>query len=249
MLRKDKKQYADQEKNRELEQHNEPAGNQRAAAIALAPRGEEALDNGLIRAVRRHGEKRATDHPGPKGVFASKVPREVQELQFVSVERGDLSDFAPAAWNAVQQDSQGQNAAGKIKQKLRDVGPDDRFHASFEGVQYGQRDHDKHGKPLRCSERNAHDQGDCGDSHAFGKSAGGQKRNCRNGAHSGTEAFFDQGVGGQVFSTKIPGQKENGNEHTAYDVAKDQLQKCEIAGIRDGGSADDCERGCLGGHD
>ncbi len=66
---KNKQQYADCQENGELEEHDETAGENSAATIVLATRRQQPLNDGLIGAVRGHGEKSAADNAGPKRVM------------------------------------------------------------------------------------------------------------------------------------------------------------------------------------
>lgn len=69
VLRKDEEKDSYGQEHEELEQDDETAGEDGAAAVALRARGEEALDNGLVGAVSGHGEKGAADDAGPNGVI------------------------------------------------------------------------------------------------------------------------------------------------------------------------------------
>ena len=90
--------------------------------------------------------------------------------------RGNLSDFVPAAGDAVEEKEESNGAAGEIKKKLRNVGPDDGFHAAFEGVDDGQRDDNENGEPLRRAENDAHNQRDSRHANAFRNGARNKKR-------------------------------------------------------------------------
>jgi len=140
-------------------------------------------------------------------------------------------------------------AARKIEEKLRDVSPDDRFHAAFEGVQDSQRDDDENGEPLGRAKRDADHEGNRGNTNAFCKGARAKKRQSGDGPHFRTEALLDKGVGGQILSAEIAGQKDHRNEDAAYEVAEDELKKGHITGERDGGSPDDGQRGGFRRHD
>ena len=74
MLRKHIKKHANQQKHGELNKHDGAAGKQRAATVTLALGSEEALHDGLVRAVSSHGEKGAADDSGPKRVFRCQAP-------------------------------------------------------------------------------------------------------------------------------------------------------------------------------
>jgi len=124
---KDEKQHADQQKHSELDKYDDAAGQKRAPAIAFAARGEQALHNRLIGSVAGHGQECAADQAGPKRVLGGPTERKIEHLQFVAGGGSYLRDFAPSAWNAVQEDKQCHGAAGQIEQQLCDVGPDDAF--------------------------------------------------------------------------------------------------------------------------
>ena len=149
----------------------------------------------------------------------------------------------------MQQQAQSDEAAGKIQQKLRHVGPDDGFHAAFERVQDRQRNYDEHREAFRSSQRHADHQCDCGDAYSFRQRARSQKRQSRNRAHFCAEALFDKRVRGQKLATKIPRKKQNRYEEAADDVAEHQLQKRKIAGVSNSRRADNRERGRFRGHD
>jgi len=55
VLRENEEQDADQEKNCELDEDDDAAGEEGAAAVFFIARGEESLDDGLVRAVGGHG--------------------------------------------------------------------------------------------------------------------------------------------------------------------------------------------------
>jgi len=45
--------------------NDDATGEQRAAAVSLIFRGQQPLDDNLVRAVAGHGEKKRRDEPGP----------------------------------------------------------------------------------------------------------------------------------------------------------------------------------------
>src|SRR5271170_4263895 len=94
-------------------------------------------------------------------------------------------------------------ASAEIEQQLRDVGPNHGFHASFKGVEKGERDDDKDSKAFGSAENDADDESDGGDADAFGDGAGNEKSAGGNGAHFFAEAFFDERVGGEELSAEI----------------------------------------------
>ena len=91
--------------------------------------------------------------------------------------------------------------------KLRDIGPDDRFHTAFEGVEQRESDDDHHGEMFGGAENHAEDQRDGGDAHAFGDGARNEERGGGDGAYSRAKTFFDESVGGNKISTEIAGEK------------------------------------------
>ena len=167
----------------------------------------------------------------------------------MAVGGGDLYDFVPAAGNAVQQNKKCGGAPCQVDEKLRDVGPDDGFHAAFQGVQQREGDDDHHGEMFGGAENHAEDQRDSGDAHSFGDGARNEKSGGGHRAHAGAKALFDQRVGGKKISTKIAGQQQQDDEHAPDEVTEDKLKKSEISAVGDGGSADDGERGGFRGHD
>src|SRR5712692_1448861 len=157
-------------------------------------------------------------------------------------EKSKTCNFCPAARNAVQQHEEGDGASGQIEEQLRNVGPDDGFHAAFEGVEDGEGDDEDDGQLFRSAEDDADDQSDGGNADAFGDGARDEKCGGGDGAHSFAKTFFDQRVGGQEFAAKITGKKQHDNEDAADEVAEDQLEKGEISAVGNGGRADDGER-------
>ncbi len=103
MLRKDVEQDSNQEKDGELNEDDNAAGEERAAAVFFIARGEQPLDDGLVGAVAGHGEKSAADQAGPECIFCGEVKRKIEDLQFVAGGGGDLRYFSPSAGNAVEQ--------------------------------------------------------------------------------------------------------------------------------------------------
>jgi len=100
VLRKNEEKNADEEEKSELEKHDEAAGDKRGAAVALVFCGEQALHDGLVRAMTSHREKRAADEAGPERVFGREAERKIEELKLVARNSGDLRDFIPAAGDA-----------------------------------------------------------------------------------------------------------------------------------------------------
>src|SRR5438552_14652479 len=177
------------------------------------------------------------------------MPGKIQNLQLVSRGGRDLGDFAPAAGDAVQQNKKCYGASGEVEQQLRDIGPNYRFHAAFEGVEHSERDDDDHRELLRRSEHDAYNQRDGRDAHAFGNRPRDQKSAGGDGAHAFTEALFDQRVGREKFAAKISGQQQQYDEHTTDQEDEDELKKTEITAVSDGGRADDREGGGFCGDD
>ncbi len=248
-MRENEEQDTDHEKHGELEKNDEAAGENGAAAVRLRASGEQALHDGLVCAVSGHGEKSAANQAGPEGVVRRKIPMEIQELEFVAIDGRDVCNFRPAARNFVEQKTKREQASSEIQEELRDIGPDNRFHAAFERVEDSEGDHDEDSEPFRGAESHADDESDGGDADAFGESARDEEGQRGDGAHLRAETFFDERVGGEVFATEVAGEKENGNEKTANDIAEDELEESEVGGISDGGSADDGEGGSFRGDD
>jgi len=249
VLSEGEEKHTDQEEDGELDQDDDAAGEEGAAAVAFVACGEKALDDNLIGAVGGHGEKGAADEPGPEGVPGGPVEGEIEELEFVSGGGCNLGDFAPSAGNAVQQYEESDGAAGQVNHELCDVGPDDGAHAAFEGVQNGQGDYENDGEFFRGAKDDADDQGDGGDADAFGNGAGDEERAGGDGAHFLAEAFFDEGVGGEEFSAEVAGEEEKDDQNAPDQVAEDELEKGEVTSVGDGGGADDGEGGGFRGHD
>ena len=91
---------------------------------------------------------------------------------------------------------------------MRDVRPDHRFHAAFEGVKNCEGDDEDDRDGFGGSENHADDQRDRGDAYAFGDGSGDQKCAGGNFTHLRAEALFDQGVGGEIFAAKISRQQK-----------------------------------------
>ena len=180
-------------------------------------------------------------------VARSKVKS--RNLQFVAGGCGDLRDFGPSAGNAVQENPERDGAAGEVEEQLRDVGPDDGGHAALEGVKNGERDDDDDGEVLGSTENDADDERDGRDADAFGDGTRDEKRAGSDGAHFFAEAFFDERVGGEELSAKIAGEEKEDDEDAADQIADDQLNEGHVAGVGDGGRADDGERGSFRGDD
>lgn len=174
---------------------------------------------------------------------------EIEELEFVAAGGGDLRDFVPSTGDSVEEKREGNEAASEVEQELGDVGPNDGFHAAFEGVENREGNDDEDGETLGSTEGNADDQGDGGNTHAFGQSARAEKGQGGDSAHFCAETSFDNGVGGEEFAAKIAGKEYEGNQEAADDVAENELEESEIGGIGERGSADDGERGGFGGDD
>ena len=181
--------------------------------------------------------------PDQKVYFVARSKEKSRTCKFVAGGCSDLRDFGPAAGDAVEQDPEGDRATGQIEKKLRDVGPDDGFHAAFEGVENGERDDDDDGQVLGRAEDHADDESDGGNADAFGDGASDEERAGGNGAHFFAEAFFDERVGGEKLAAKIAGEKKEDNEDAADQIADDQLNEGQVPGVGDGGRADDGERG------
>ena len=162
---------------------------------------------------------------------------------------GDLGDFGPSAGDAVEQNPKRYGAASEIEEELRDVCPDDGFHAAFEGVEDGEGDDDEDGEVFRGAEDHADDERDGGDADAFGDGARDEESAGGDGAHFFAEAFFDERVGGEKLAAKIAGEEEEDDQDSADQIADDQLKEGQVTGVGDGGSADDGERGGFCGDD
>jgi len=116
----------------------------------------------------------------------------------------------------VEENPEGDGAAGHIKEELRDVGPDNSLHAALEGVENGQRDDDDDCEAFGGAEDHAYDQRDSGDADPFGDGACDEKRAGSDRTHFFAEMFFDYCVGGQELAAKIAGEK-NQNDKDAAD--------------------------------
>ena len=249
VLREHIEEHTNQQKHGELNKHDNPAGEQGAAAVALTFRGEETLHDDLVRAVGGHGEKSAADESGPESVFGVEIPGKIEKLEFVTGAGCHLRDFGPSAGDTVQQNKKCHCASGEINEKLGHVGPNHGFHSAFEGVEHGERDDNDDRELFRRSEDNAYDQRDGRDAHAFGNRPRDQESAGRDSAHAFTKTFFDQRIGGEEFAAKISGQQQQYDEHAADQVAEDELKKSEISAVGDGGGADDRESGSFCGND
>jgi len=248
MLSKNKEEDADEQENRELKKNDKAAGEQRASAILLVFGGQQPLHDGLIRAVTGHGQESSANHAGPARVFGREIPAEIEDLQLVSMRRRDLHDFVPSAGNAVEQDSEGNQASSQVEKKLGDVGPDDRFHAAFKCVEDGQRNNDKDRQPLRGSQRNTNNQCDRCDAHSFGECARSKECSRGNGAHTLTKSLFHYRISGQKFASKITRQKKHGDQETPGKITEDELEKRHIAAVSERGRSDDGKGGSFRRH-
>ena len=76
-----------------------------------------------------------------------------------------------------------------------------------------------------------------------------EKRGGRHGAHARAKTFFDQSVGGEKISAKIPGEEQQDDQHAPDQIAENKLKESQIAAVRDGRSADDGQSGGFRGDD
>jgi len=243
VLRKGEERDADKQKDGELYQDDDAAGEKRFGAVAVIARCQKALNDGLIGAVAGHRQRSTADEAGPECVFPAEAEGKIKYLQFVASSCGDLRHFGPAVWNAMEQDEKSDDAAGDIQEQLRNVGPDDRAHAAFEGVEDGERDDNQNGETLGSAEDHADHKRDGGNAHTFGYSAGNEKGTRSDGAHLFPEALFDERIGSEKCTTKVAREQKQYDKNAADDVSDDQLEESHVARISDSGSADDGERG------
>ena len=106
VLREHEEQDSDQQKHGELHDHDYAAGHQCASGVALIPRGQQSLHDGLVGAVTCHRQECAADDAGPKRIFRRPMKRKIEYLQFVAGGGRDLRHFSPSAGNAMQQKPQ-----------------------------------------------------------------------------------------------------------------------------------------------
>ncbi len=249
VLRKDEEKHADEKKKRELKKYDKAGRNECSAAVAFIFCGEKTLDDSLVGAVACHGKKSAADEAGPERVFGGKGKGEIEELKFVAGNGGDLGDFGPTAGNAVEKKEESDGAAGEIQEELGDIGPDDGFHAAFEGVKDCEGDDEEDSEAFGCAEDDADHERDGGDANTFGNGARDEKGGGCERAHAWAEAFFDERVGSEEFAAEIAGEEKQHDENAADEIAEDELKKGEIAAVGDGGCTDDGERGGFRGND
>src|SRR5690606_41181390 len=90
---------ADDEEERELADDEDTAADERAARVGEGGRGEQALDDEVVHAVRCHGEESAADEAGPEplcGSEAGPAALEVEDAELVE-RLGCGGDAGPAA--------------------------------------------------------------------------------------------------------------------------------------------------------
>jgi hypothetical protein len=137
----DIQEQPDEQKERKLDGDHHPTGQQGGAALALVAGAQQALHHELIGAVAGGGEETTARQAGPEAILAREKlhgggEAEIEDRQFVSRRRhGD--DVAPSARNFPQDDEKADRGAGHVQGHLYHVGPDDRRHTAFEGVNRG----------------------------------------------------------------------------------------------------------------
>ncbi len=135
----DKKENANHQEKRELEEDNEPTREQRKAAFAEIAGGQEPLNKELFGAMAGRGEEAAADHSSPKRILGLEEllrerEMEIEELKFVGgVAQGD--GMRPAAGDQMQDQEEADQRAADIEKHLDNVGPNHGRHAAFKRVE------------------------------------------------------------------------------------------------------------------
>src|SRR5687767_13823529 len=125
--------------------------------------------------MARGGEEGATNKSGPEAVgpveeFRRKAEVEIEYLEFAEG-HVHVNHVLPAAGNLVEDHEQADDRAGDVEKHLYDVGPNDRSHAAFEGVEERQGDDQYNGSDLAGAQNDGDHDGHCEDPYAFGKGA------------------------------------------------------------------------------
>ena len=145
-----------------------------------------------------------------------------------------------------------------VDEGLHHVGPNDRSHAAFEGVEQREQhdDADGHHVPLEVAnaakqrpERDADDNRNGKDADAFCGGAGGQKQSGCQRAQPAAKAAFDELIGGVEIAAKIVWQQQVADDDASHEIAHHQLQEGEVGIVGQAGHADDGEGAGFGGDD
>src|ERR1035438_9478208 len=244
-------EHADQQEQGELDADDGPTGQQGGAALALIAGAEEALHHELVGAVAGGGEETAAGQAGPERVGAGEKlhggrKTEIENGELVGGRR-DGHHVSPSAGDLSEDDEKAENCSDYIERHLHDVGPDDRGHAAFEGIEEGE-NHDHHNRSdLAGAEHDGDDDGDGEDADAFGESAGDQENGGGELADAFAEAAAHELVGSEHFAAEILGKEQDGDHDAGQQVAEDHLEEAEVAVEGEGGGADDGQGAGFGG--
>ncbi len=238
---KNEEHHADDQKQSELNQNHQPAGEQRLAAVAQGFRAEQALHDQLVGAVRGGGEEAAAGDSRPEAVGVAEEDARESEVEIENLKlaqgRGDCRHVLPAAGDFLQDHDKAQRRAHDVESHLDHVGPDDRGHAAFEGVEQRHGYDEDDGDDLAGAEDDRDDDGNGEHAHAFGQRPGDQKRESGEAGQALAEAAADELVGGEHLAAEIMGQEKERDDDAGQQVSDDDLQKAEIALKRQGGCA------------
>src|SRR6185437_5734573 len=193
---------AHQQKERELYQDEDAAGEQRALRLGFVLGGEQALHHELVGAVAGRGKEGAANQAGPEGVGAGEGGSEVENAQLAGGGRGGV-DRAPAAGNQAEQGDEANSGAADVDDHLDDVGPDDGGHAALEGINQGEQSDDGDRGNLACTDGDGHDNGDGENAHAFSGGTGNEEESGGQAAEARAKASLDELVGGVHFAAEV----------------------------------------------
>ncbi len=231
----DPESETDHEEERELKEHGEAAANDGFLGIAQIARGEEALDDELVRAVRGHGEEGAADHARPDGMRPIETGIRIYQPQLPGGRRAG-EDLAPPSLNGLPDQDARHDAAEKVDPRLEKLGPHHRLHAALVGVEHSQRsdDQDRQREYERLVVyRRADDERhrDRGGEHAdrIGERSRDHENDRREASRGEAEALLEHRVRGHQLTAEVAREEYRGDHEATDDVPHHDLQETEIA--------------------
>ncbi len=226
----------------------------RLARVAQAARGEQPLDDELVRSVGSHREEGAAEQAGPEVVVLAERERGIDEAE-LACGGAEVEDGAPSAGHKVSEEDGGRDSSTDIDGGLKNLRPDHGLHAAAVGIYDGEQpeDQDGRGHDEVLAHAGAEDEGD-GDgggenANGVGHGAGDHENDRGEAARRGSEAAVEQGVGGDQFALIVTGEECERDHDTAEDVSCRDLEEAEIAGEGETGDADERECAGFGGDD
>ena len=148
--------HADDEEQRELREDDDAAEHEAEARLARGPRGQQALHEELVGAVRGQRQRDAADEPGPERVDAPSGPSR-SSARRTSPPRIPSRRPRPIRRECARSSAKNTRPrAGDVHEHLHDVGPDHGRRAAADRVD----DHRAAEQDHRPRHRHAGDHGD-----------------------------------------------------------------------------------------